>query len=368
MWTIGGVIGPLSRGSGGWTDGQRPLQSESLPKSILIIRPSALGDVCRSVPVLASLRSGYPEARIDWLVQDTFADAISGHPALSGVVPFERGRLGKDLKKIRPGSTIRFLRDLRAQRYDLVIDAQGLFRSGMLALTTGARRRVGYANAQEVGWLGYNERHHVDREVHAVDRMLALVERAGVRPDAVMRLYSLPAWKQWAEQTLGSSRAAVLAPTSRWAGKRWPAERFAALAERVLGMGVERVAIVGARSEREQCGPLLELASRDRRVLDLIGRTSVGELMAVVERAAIVVANDSAALHMAVGFERPMVALYGPTSISRVGPYRRERDVIQHVEPGEVLDHKDEPAGREMMERISVEEVAERVCVAVNAT
>ncbi|QYK46779.1 MAG: lipopolysaccharide heptosyltransferase I [Phycisphaeraceae bacterium] len=337
------------------------MQSESLPKSILIIRPSALGDVCRSVPVLASLRSAYPEARIDWLVQDSFADAISGHPALSGVVPFERGRLGKDLKSIRPASTIRFLRRLRAQRYDLVIDAQGLFRSGMLALATGARRRVGYANAQELGWLGYNTRHRISREMHAVDRMLALVERAGVKPIADMRLSTLPAWREWAAQTLGASRAAVLAPTSRWAGKRWPAERFAALAERMLAMGIERVAIVGARSEREQCGPLLELASRDERVLDLIGKTSVGELMAVVERAAVVVANDSAAIHMAVGFERPMVALYGPTSIARVGPYRREGDVIQHVQPGEVLDHKDDLAGREMMERISVDEVVERV-------
>lgn len=331
------------------------------PTSILIIRPSALGDVCRSVPVLASLRGAYPEARIDWLVQDTFADAVAGHPALTNIVRFERGRLGKDLKGVKPASTVRFLRHLRAQRYDLVVDAQGLFRSGMLALATGARRRVGYANAQELGWIGYTERHHVSRDLHAVDRMLALIERAGVPPVADMRLSTLPAWRQRAEGTLGESRVAVLAPTSRWAGKRWPAERFAMLAQRLLAMGMERVAIVGARSERDQCGPLIELAASDDRVIDLIGRTSVGELMAVIERAAVVVANDSAAIHMAVGSDRPMVALYGPTSIARVGPYRRERDVIQHVEPGETSDHKDDEAGRAMMERISVDEVV-RAC------
>ncbi|MBX3361298.1 MAG: hypothetical protein KF705_07665 [Phycisphaeraceae bacterium] len=94
-------------------------------------------------------------------------------------------------------------------------------------------------------------------------------------------------------------------------------------------------------------------------MLDLIGKTSVGQLMAVVERTAVVVANDSAAIHMAVGFEA-VDRLYGPTSIARVGPYRREGDVIQHVQPGEVLDHKDDLAGREMMERISVDEVVER--------
>lgn len=338
------------------------------PTSILIIRPSALGDVCRSVPVLASLRAAYPDARIDWLVQDTFADAVRAHPALRAVVPFERARLGRDLNSVRPQSTIAFLRDLRSQRYDLVVDAQGLFRSGMLALATGARRRVGYANAQELGWLGTNERHHVDRELHAVERMLRLVEQAGIPPVVDMRLHVLPEWRQWADRTLGGASVAVLAPTSRWAGKRWPAVRFAALAERLLRMSVQKVVLVGAKSERDQCGPLLDLAARDDRMIDLIGRTSVGELMAVIERARVVVANDSAAIHMAVGFDRPMVALYGPTSIARVGPFRRERDVIQHVHAGEALDHKHDQAGLAMMERISVEEVAERAARAISAT
>ena len=338
------------------------------PKSILIVRPSALGDVCRTVPVLVSLRRSFPEARIDWLVQDSFVDAVVGHPALTSAVPFERGKLGNDLRRARLGSTIGFLRHLRGRAYDLVVDAQGLFRSGALTLATGARRRVGYANAQELGWLGYTERHRIDRDGHAVDRMLALVERMGVPPIADMRLFAMPMWRKRAEDAIGSGRIAVLAPTSRWKGKRWPAERFAALAEQILAEGFDQVAIVGAGSEREQCGALLGLASRDERVIDLIGKTSVGELMAVIERASVVVANDSAAIHMAVGFDRPMVALYGPTSIARVGPYRRAQDVIQHAKPGERLDHKSDDTGRAMMERISVEEVVGRVRAALAPT
>lgn len=349
-----------------------PHETRTTPDSILLIRPSALGDVCRTVPVLASLRAAHPGARIDWLVQDTFADAIAAHPALTSVIPFERAALGRDLASGEPGSTIDLVRRLRAARYDRVIDAQGLFRSGLLSLATGARRRVGYANAQELGWLGYTERHHVPRASHAVDRMLTLLDRAGIPPAADMRLFTLPTWKQWAEITLGVGHGrhpgrglAVLAPTSRWPGKRWPAARFAELARSLLAMGFDRVAIVGAKSERSQCAPLLDLASREERVLDLIGKTSVGELMAVIELASVVVANDSAAIHMAVGFDRPMVALYGPTSIALVGPYRRDRDVIQHIQPGETLDHKDEHAGVAMMERISVDEVVARVSAAI---
>jgi ADP-heptose:LPS heptosyltransferase len=81
------------------------------PERILIIRPSALGDVCRSVPAVVSLRRAYPAARIDWLVQDSFADAARFHPDLSGVVSFARGTLGRDAVRGRPGRLGRLLRE-----------------------------------------------------------------------------------------------------------------------------------------------------------------------------------------------------------------------------------------------------------------
>lgn len=329
------------------------------PQRILIIRPSALGDVCRSVPVLASLRRAYPDAEIDWLVQDTFAPAVEQHAALTSVVPFPRAALGRDLKRLRLGGLQRWLRNLRGRGYDLALDCQGLFRSGFFAAATGARRRVGYANARELGWIWLNERHRVDPGMHAVDRMLALVREIGVEPVAAMRLYSAWQDRAWVERDpdLAGAPFVVLAPTSRWPGKRWPAERFAALASALLERFDGRVVLVGAASERGQCGPLLALAERERRIVDRIGATSVGQLMALVEASSLVIANDSAALHMAVGFDRPIVALFGPTRVELVGPYGRERDVIQHLRPGDRIDHKDEASGRVLMERITVEEV-----------
>lgn len=329
----------------------------STPERILIIRPSALGDVCRSVPVLASLKRAYPGAAIDWLVQDSFADAVRHHPDLRAVVPFERKRLGAELARGRPGAFLAFIRRLREARYDLVLECQGLFRSGLFARATGAPRRVGFANARELGWLGVNERHDVPASMHTVDRMLELVRRAGVEPVRDMRLYTCEEDRAWARSLGLSEGFFVLAPTSRWPGKRWPAERFAAVAAALLAHGAPGIALVGAAPERGQCGPLLELAGRDKRVVDLIGATSVGRLMAVIEASRLVIANDSAALHMAVGFDRPTVALFGPTRIDLVGPYRREHEVIQHAREGERMDHKDEAMGRAMMERITVDEV-----------
>lgn len=329
------------------------------PERILFIRPSALGDVCRSVPVLVSLRRAYPGARIDWLVQDTFADAVRFHPDLTAVVSFARRRLGAQLGLARTAELRRWLRTLREARYDLVIDGQGLARSGFFAWATRAPRRVGLSDAREFGWIWLNERHHVPRTLHTVDRMLALVRAAGVEPVADLRLHPGEQARRWAaaDPDLANRRYAVIAPTSRWSGKRWAPERFVPVAEHLLARGVEAVAIVGAASERSQCGPLLDLASRNRRVADRLGATTVAQLMALVERSALVVACDSAALHMAVGAGRPIVALFGPTRIDRVGPYGREADVLQHVGPDDRLDHKNTTAGRKLMDRITVDEV-----------
>jgi len=125
--------------------------------SILLVRPSALGDVCRTVPVLASLRRAYPDARIDWLVRDSFIDAVRAHPALDSAIPLERIAYSKQLKRLTLNKFRRWLRDLAAPQYDMAFDCQGLFRSGFLAWASGAPRRVGLSNARELGWLWLNE-------------------------------------------------------------------------------------------------------------------------------------------------------------------------------------------------------------------
>lgn len=334
------------------------------PERILLIRPSALGDVCRSVPVLASLRAAFPAAAIDWLVQDSFTDAVRHHPALNGVVAFPRRELGASSRRGNLLPTLAWMQqELRTRpRYDLTIDAQGLFRSALFARWTGARRRVGYRNAAECGAIAYNERFGIPPAWHAVDRMLGLIEAMGIEPVRDMRLYTAPEQASWVDQQPWSHAPSgrgciVLAPTSRWPGKQWPADRFTKLARMLIGSTGRQVVIVGGPGERDQIRPLLEWAAQDDRVTDLVGETSIGRLMAVIERAGLVVANDSAALHMAVGFDRPLVALFGPTRVHLVGPYRREADVLQRCHTGDRFDHKDAVNGTPMMERLTVQEV-----------
>lgn len=329
------------------------------PDRILLIRPSALGDVCRTVPVLASLRTAFKEATIDWLVQDSFVDAVRHHPDLTNVIAFSRKDLGRDTRSGRLGPIRSFMRELREADYDLVLDCQGLARSGLFAWATKATRRIGFSNARELGWIGYNERYRVDQSMHTVDRMLKLVDRAGIDPVIDMKLYTSEADRAWAADRTGPGKYAVIAPTSRWPGKRWPAERFATVARSLFERGIESVILVGSPGEEDQCTPLIE--NSDDRIVNLIGETSIGQLMAVIEGSGFVIANDSAALHMAVGFDRPAVALFGPTRVDLVGPYNRQDDVIQHTNATDKADHKTEAIGRPLMERITVEEVMAKI-------
>ncbi len=348
-----------------------PSSTPSGPRRVLLIRPSALGDVCRTTPVLVSLRRAYPNAAIDWLVQDSFAPAIAHHPDLAEVVPFPRRAMAKWTSPATWPAVRAFLHTLRERGYDLVVDAQGLARSGLFAAATRAPRRVGLFNAAELGWLGLTEGVNAPRNLHTVDRMMLVARAAGgldgaAQPD--MRLYSSGPDRSFVQRKLGLGSDGrgdyvLLAPTTRWPAKQWPADRFATLARRLLdptsagGAGVDRVVFVGASHERTQCEPLAALARMEPRVVDLVGRTEIGQLMATIEPARLVIASDSAALHMAVGFDRPLIGLFGPTHISLVGPYGRTHDVIQHITPTDRLDHKDQATGGRLMERITVDEV-----------
>lgn len=332
------------------------------PNRILIIRPSALGDVCRSVPLAAAIKEHNPNSEIHWLVNAPFTPVLEAHPAIDRVIPFDRKALGKQSSRLNLAPIVGFLRSLRAQKYDIVIDAQGLARSGLFAFASGAPIRIGHADARELGWLGLSRRVTPTPGEHTVDRMMSLLKPMGIEvTDPDMRLYAHERDQSWrASQPELSKPYIVFAPTSLWPGKRWPIERFATLARRLVEQG-HRIAVVGAPGEESQCAPLLAIGSEGLPVFDLVGKTTVGQMLAVIAGAGLVLANDSAALHMAVGFDRPIVGLFGPTRTDLVGPYRQNDAVLQHVTPDDRLDHKDAAAGQQLMERIQTSEVLIRI-------
>ncbi|MBI1374957.1 MAG: hypothetical protein GC159_19745 [Phycisphaera sp.] len=304
---------------------------------ILLVRPSALGDVARTAPALVSLMRRYPGARVDWLVQDSFADVVRHHPDIGDVIAFPRRQMSGF--GFKPGATIRgmkFLNELRGRAYDMVYDLQGLARSGFMTRWTGAGRRVGPADARELGWLGYNRRVPIDASIeHTVDRMLAVLGGDDVPPVRDMRLYVGEADRQWCEQwmtkhSLTAGRYAVVAPTARWKCKCWPIESYEQVVTRLGQVGMRAAAVIGAASERGQTELLIrgDTVSAKPPRIDMVGKTTVGQMMAMIDQAGLVLANDSAALHIAVGLGRRVVSVFGPTDVAQVGPYRYDTGTV----------------------------------------
>ncbi len=324
-----------------------------------MIRPSALGDICRSTPILAALKQRYPDAKIDWMVRDTFAQAIEHHPDLNEVIPFKREQLGRQCRHFRFGPLLKWLRTLRKNNYDMVLDCQGLARSGFFSRATGAKLRYGFKDSQELGWLFHNRRVDAPQELHAVDRMLKLAQAAGA--DISSPNIALHAGQAELSQVIIEypEPYVVLAPTSAWPAKCWPIERFAELAKELAkNKSIERVFVVGGPGERLHCAPLLELAKDHPKITERVGSTSIALLMAIIARSKLVVANDSAALHMAVGFNRPLVGLLGPTDPQKASPFGRESDMIQHIQDGDEFYFRDNRSD-DMMQRITTAEVLE---------
>ena len=347
------------------------IRMQTVPRRILIVRPSALGDVCRTIPLLWSLRAAYPHATIDWVVEDTWSAAIAAHPALDEAVAFPKRKLRKFWRNPRVAwQAARWFFSLRQRRYDLVIDAQGLARSGLMSLMSGAPLRVAHRSAREFSWLAANLRVESAPGEHVVDAMLRLVEAAGAIPMAKMHLALAEAdalW--WTEQRRAREIArpyVVLATANRWEGKRWITSRWrelvVAVSEDLAMAGMHDIVWIGGPDESAQVAQnaLAQELLTTHRSHDLSGATTVGGMMAIIKDAALVVSLDSAPAHLAVGFGVPLVALYGSTSIATDGPYEQDRWCAHGGRNEQVRrhDYRKVTRGRELMERISVADVA----------
>jgi len=143
-------------------------------KNILIIKPSALGDIVLALPVLSALRRSFPDAKISWLVRSEFAELIENHPHLNEVILFDRKLLGRAwYDRTAFGALLSFIDRLRQSKFDCVLDLQGLFRTAALSRLSGCRQRYGMADTREFGYIFYSEKISQDSNcIHLVDYYL----------------------------------------------------------------------------------------------------------------------------------------------------------------------------------------------------
>lgn len=302
-------------------------------RRVLIIKPSALGDVVTALPVLRALRRKFPQAHLAWLLADSCAPLLEHDTELDEVVLFERRRLGRAWRSPRALLDLRrFLRSLKGGAYDWVIDLQGLARSGWFTRATRSPLRAGFADARECATLFYTLRFQPTRE-HTVDRNIELANALGLDARAEdMRLQIAPHAREAVERLLAGRglRAGgflVCVPPTRWSSKLYPVRHWRRVAGELAGR--LPVVLIGTPGDRELCAAIGQ--GQPAGVHDLCGQTRIPEMVALVAASAGVICCDSAAKFIAPAVGVPALTLIGPTRLERTGPYLNGRAVVARI-------------------------------------
>ena len=332
------------------------------PRRILVIKPSALGDVVHALPTLSSLRVSFPEAKIAWLIRPEYAPLLRYTHNLDEIILFDRKRLGRWWCSATAAVELaRLLRTLRGQRFDCVIDLQGLFRTALFSALTGCRHRYGFRATREGACWLYSHRVVLPATcVHVIDSYWEIAKAAGTAirsHDYGLHVTEDSRWEaaQFLEETgCRSGSYGVLVPGSAQNWKCWPLDRFAELAEKMTqDLGLSVVA-VGTEGERPIIEKLVSLCRVP--IVNLAGRTNIGQLIAVMAGAKVAISNDTGPGHIAVAVGTPTAMIFGPTNPARVGPYGRP-EWVAAVDPhgrGRIINNFDP---RYRIENIAVDQV-----------
>jgi heptosyltransferase-1 len=285
---------------------------------VLVVRLGSMGDVIHALPAVASLKHSFPGRHVSWVIDSQWACLLDGNPFVDQVVHLDR----RTLSGVKHA-----WRELRARRYALAVDFQGLCKSALAASCARPDRIYGFDQSQArepIAALFYSKRVRT-RAAHVVDRNLELAAAAGA--SSILYTFPLPAGR--AEGELPAGDFVLASPFAGWAGKQWPLEYYTLLAQRLerdLGLP-----LVLSGPPRDADG-LARVAGAVAYV------SSIPGLIHATRRATAVLGIDSGPLHLAAALDKPGVAIFGPTDPVRNGPYGKSFTVLRA--PGAATTYK----------------------------
>lgn len=308
-------------------------------RRICILKPSALGDVVQTLPLLDALHQRFPTAEISWVIQRELTDLLSGHPALTHILPFDRQGSWQ--------TSLRLLQTLRRKNFDLVLDLQGLLRTAAMSFATRAPLRLGLQTAREGAQLAVHQTiPDTGRSIPAHARYWRVAEFFGIdHPPVAAPVPIGECDRRWAIEQLSGLPRPVLAiqPGARWATKCWPARKFGEVARRACEQFGGSVVLVGSRAEQHLAAPVREQLGPDRIILDLMGQTRLKQLAAVLEQVDVVLSNDSGPMHVAAAMGTTVVGVFTCTSPILSGPAGARHQLISTALPCAAGYHKSCP-------------------------
>jgi heptosyltransferase-1 len=305
---------------------------------ILIVRLSALGDIVHALPVLERLRQAFPGAAIDWLVEENYAATLALATGLSRRIVVRAGAdsaAGDTVSFARGAGYLRAASFLRAQRYDLALDLQGLLKSAVWARASAARRVIGFDREhlrEPFAASFYSETTVPDGSGHVIRKNLSILRALQIDPGPV-ELHVEPHGSHEVIKAIqvagGADGYIVINPGAAWPNKCWPPDRFAALAK--------------ALRDRTGLHSLVTWGPKERALADAVSRgsagaaapappTSIADLAALMRSSALVISGDTGPLHIGAAVGAPIVGLFGPTRPERNGPWEPRDEVLSRAD------------------------------------
>lgn len=341
--------------------------------NILIVKLSAIGDVIHTLPALNAIRKHYPKAHITWLVEEAACDIVAGHEALDRVLVSKRKRWLKDLQgpgclgAVKEACTL--IKDLRDTRYDLILDFQALFKSGILIALAKGKRKVGFGRGlehMEHSYIFLNETiPAVDMEHHALSRGLMLLNALGIATPEVE--YKLPVFDNDRQKLIDLLRPyglenfrplVAVNPVAKWATKLWSNQKFAQMADSLKAQFGVQIVFTGSLNDRLVIDDII--SQMKNRAVNLAGETTLKMLAALYAEADMLVSTDTGPMHLAAAAGTPVVALIGPTAPWRTGPYGSGHQIVR-AELECAPCYKRRCESMDCMQQISVAQVLEAV-------
>jgi lipopolysaccharide heptosyltransferase I len=335
--------------------------AEPAPRKILIVLHGSIGDVTRALPMAAMLREAFPQAFLAWSVEPACYPLLQGNPAIDEILLFDRKRWWR--------SALPFLANVRAHGFDVTLDLQRLLRSGVISWWSRARRRVGFhrRDSKEGNWLFNNE--HIAAggdNIPKLEHYLRFLDHLGIKRSALHWDFNVtPGERAGAERHLAAvrSRFAVLFVGTRWQSKQWFAEQMSECADRLIQRFDLDVVLLGGHDDQSLAEQVERSASGS--VLNLAGKTTLREAIAIIEKAAVAIGPDTGLMHIAAAVGTPVVSLWGATDPGRTGPYKFSHLVLRGTAPCVPCRRRTCSIGRICLRSISTEQIEQKVRAAL---
>lgn len=277
---------------------------------VLLVKLSSMGDIIHTLPAITDAVIAYPDIKFTWVVEENFQEIANWHPAVDLVIPIS-------LRKIKFRQVWQAIMKIRQQRYDLVIDAQGLIKSSIIARLALATNRAGFdwsSVRESLASLLYTKKATASKDQHAVDRLRQLFSQTLAYTPRKFVDYGVM-WDKIVQPSIGHKPYLVFLHGTTWQTKHWPDKYWFELAKIADSNGFA-VHVTWATAEQKMRAQALADHSKN---VQMLPHLTLNQAVGVLHHAAGVVAVDTGFAHLSAALNKPMVAIYGPTAVKKAG-------------------------------------------------